>query len=224
MDFWLEIYRDSTGFDQPVQAPLYSERVPYIEIDLGDYFQYEASIPPFAAEAGQRYWIETMASLVFPPNYGVNVSYPANTPGWGDGQEGYFKSDYFGYYQWVKATDALGEPFESSFQLYRTSQGVAEMPADRQEGPVLFQNQPNPVLRGGTMIEFRTAGGEGSLCIFDSSGRQVRLLWEGNAVAGAERVIWDGRDESGAAVRSGVYFYRLVLNGTVRSRQMIVMR
>jgi hypothetical protein len=181
-------------------------------------------IPPFAAEAGKRYWIQTMATQVFPPNYGVNSSYPANIPGWGDGQEGYFKSDYFGYYQWMKASDVLSGPFESSFQLYLSSQGVSELPSERQEELlVLFQNRPNPVMRGETMISFRTAGGEGSLRIFDASGRQVRLLWEGRVSPGMKQVYWDGKDERGLPAQSGVYFYRLVQDGQALARQMIVL-
>jgi hypothetical protein len=225
LDFWIEIYRDSIGFDRPVQMPLYSERVSYEEIDLGDYSRYEALIPPFFAEAGQQYWIQTMAIHIFPPNYGVNVSYPMNTPGWGDGQQGYFKSDYFGYPQWTSATDVFAEPYESSFQLYRTSQGISELPGEEGERSLmLFQNSPNPVTHGETMISFRTAGGEGSLRVFDASGRQVRLLWEGTTAAGMKKLYWNCKDEGGVPVQSGVYFYRLVLDGQALSKQMTILR
>ena len=88
---------------------------------------------------------------------------------------------------------------------------------------MLFQNQPNPLLGTGTMIAYRTAGGRGFLRIFDSSGRQVRLLWEGSVSPGMKSVYWDGRDDSGTPVQSGVYFYRLAAGGTTLSKKMIVL-
>jgi hypothetical protein len=225
LDFWIEIYPDSDGFDQPMQMSIYSERINYMEFDLGDHSRYEALIPPFLAEAGQGYWIQTMANQIFPPNFGVNVSYPLNMPGWGDGQQGYFKSDYFGYPQWNSATAVFGEPFESSFQLYRTSQGVSETPAEDDERSLaLLQNHPNPLMKGKTAITFRTAGGQGSLRVYDASGRQVRMLWQGSAVPGTHRMYWDGRDERSAPVRSGIYFYRLETEEGSLSRQMVVIQ
>jgi flagellar hook assembly protein FlgD len=44
------------------------------------------------------------------------------------------------------------------------------------------------------------------LRIYDPSGRLVRTLAEGDMEAGERNVVWDGRDERGHAVPSGVYF------------------
>ncbi len=116
LDFWIEIYEDSSGM--PKQNPVYQERVSFTETNLGQYYKYEASIPPFNAQPGVTYWITFMPTLVYPPQWGNNGSWPGNTPGWGDGQESYFKSDYFGYPTWTNATTVFGNPIETSFQIY----------------------------------------------------------------------------------------------------------
>ncbi len=120
LDFWIKIYEDSTGASgpQPKQTPIYVERVPFTETNLGEYYQYTAEIPPFSAQPGPRYWIEFEPTLVFPPQWGNMCSWPGNSPGWGDGQQMYFKSAFFGFPQWATATSIWGNPLESSFQIY----------------------------------------------------------------------------------------------------------
>ncbi|UCG92339.1 MAG: hypothetical protein JSV97_01105 [candidate division WOR-3 bacterium] len=118
VDFWIKIYPDSGGGNGPMQNPIYVQRVPYVEtlIDpVTQYFYYEAVIPPFAATGGVTYWIEFEPTLVYPPQWGNNCAVGL----WGDGQELYFKSAFFGYPNWIGATAGpFGAAFESSFQLY----------------------------------------------------------------------------------------------------------
>lgn len=45
--------------------------------------------------------------------------------------------------------------------------------------------------------------------IVDAAGRRVRTLTDARAIAGNRHFLWDGTDESGRALGSGVYFYRL---------------
>jgi subtilisin family serine protease len=98
-------------------------------------------------------------------------------------------------------------------------------------GVVLYPNRPNPV-QSSTRIPFaigaNSPGGvaQVSLRIFDSSGRLVRTLLDGDAEAiPTVRVpSWDGRDEKGHRVASGIYYYRLAVSGRVLSRRMVVLR
>jgi flagellar hook assembly protein FlgD len=48
-----------------------------------------------------------------------------------------------------------------------------------------------------------------SLVIYDLGGRQITQLESGVKTAGVHLVRWDGRDNAGNRVPSGVYFYRL---------------
>ena len=73
----------------------------------------------------------------------------------------------------------------------------------------LAQNSPNPFV-GATEIRYalpRT--GPVTLKVFNVSGRLVRTLVNGPVTAGRHTVVWDGRDDRGRALSSGVYFYRL---------------
>ena len=226
IDFWIEIYPDSVGFSQPKQDAMYSERVGYTETSLVTYYQYEAVIPQFQAFAGETYWIQFMASLLFPPHWGNECSWPGNTPGWGDGQECYFKSDLYGYLQWTSATTVFGYPYESSFQIYGTSVSVSE-----ENGKLLLvfglsQNTPNPVSDRRTTISYTTTRtGPVTLKVYDSAGRLVRALVDRqHENPGLKTVYWDGRNNNNRPVAAGAYFFRLQAEDRTATKKMVVVR
>ena len=73
----------------------------------------------------------------------------------------------------------------------------------------LYQNYPNP-FNPVTNIEFRIADFElVKLVIYDLLGREVKTLVHRKLAPGSYSVKWDGRDETGKPVASGVYIYRL---------------
>jgi hypothetical protein len=82
---------------------------------------------------------------------------------------------------------------------------------DRASSPASVQtglSRPNP-SRGATAIEYSVArAGNVRLVIRDVSGRTVRALDLSVSTPGAHQATWDGLDESGRAVPSGIYFYR----------------
>lgn len=87
----------------------------------------------------------------------------------------------------------------------------------------LSQNYPNPFIDG-TTIEFRLEkAGKYQLEILDITGRVIRNLKGDSQFSGVHSVYWDGRDEAGKSVSSGVYLYRL--NPSVESvmKRMIKM-
>ena len=63
-----------------------------------------------------------------------------------------------------------------------------------------------------------------SLKIYDAAGRLVRTLAEGPEGVGDHSVSWDGRDDSGAAMSSGVYFYRLSTPAGTVAKSMTFVR
>jgi len=73
----------------------------------------------------------------------------------------------------------------------------------------LEQNYPNP-FNPTTTIDFTITKKEPvKLSIFDILGHEVKTLVNQSLAPGRHSVTWDGRDEAGAIVASGVYFYRL---------------
>lgn len=82
---------------------------------------------------------------------------------------------------------------------------------------------PNPVVEG---TSFRFGAGRASrvsLTIHDQLGRRVRTLLS-SAAGGAGALYWDGRDDEGRLVPSGVYFCRMVVDGRTLSRRFVTIR
>jgi len=73
----------------------------------------------------------------------------------------------------------------------------------------LRENIPNP-FNLTTKIGYALPGGcEVELAIYNLLGQEVRILVDEYQQAGYKSILWDGRDEGGNPVSSGVYFYRL---------------
>ncbi|MFH1277975.1 MAG: MXAN_6640 family putative metalloprotease [Candidatus Eisenbacteria bacterium] len=89
----------------------------------------------------------------------------------------------------------------------------------------LEQNRPNP-FNPATSIAFTLpADGAPSLVVYNPAGRVVRTLLGGETMsAGAHTVQWDGRDDRGRSVGSGVYHYRLVADNLSETKRMILIR
>lgn len=62
------------------------------------------------------------------------------------------------------------------------------------------------------------------LAIYDIAGRTVKRLASGTQLRGSWRVPWDGRDELGIAMGSGVYFARMSWPGGARVARVVVLR
>ncbi len=88
----------------------------------------------------------------------------------------------------------------------------------------LQQNYPNP-FNGTTTITYSVAeSGNVDLRIFDTAGRLVRVLENKTRTPGNYSVIWNGKDESGRATSSGVYFCRIKISKFTQSRKIIYLR
>jgi hypothetical protein len=88
----------------------------------------------------------------------------------------------------------------------------------------LGQNVPNP-FNPWTRISFALPhSGGAKLAIYDTRGRLVRVLADGPQPEGRREFHWDGRDERGNSVSSGVYFCRLDFGKTTLSRKMVLIR
>ena len=98
----------------------------------------------------------------------------------------------------------------------------------------LLQNYPNP-FNAATTIRYalpdRDREGRQhctTLKIYNILGQEVRTLMNEEQPAGSYRVLWDGRDDSGREVSSGVYFCRLKVIGdrlkVEKTRRMVLIR
>lgn len=83
---------------------------------------------------------------------------------------------------------------------------------------------PNPFNPRTTIRFDLPAAGSVRLAVHDVAGRLVRVLVEGERVAGSCEAVWDGRDETGRAMASGSYFARLSAGGRVGTVKMGLIR
>ncbi|MFQ5632886.1 MAG: FlgD immunoglobulin-like domain containing protein, partial [bacterium] len=88
----------------------------------------------------------------------------------------------------------------------------------------LYQNYPNP-FNGETTITFELAKDAFvEVKIFAVTGQSVRTLFSGELKNGTHRLNWDGRNEQGQIMASGVYVYRLRSEGFSQSRKLVLMK
>ena len=88
----------------------------------------------------------------------------------------------------------------------------------------LSQNYPNP-FNPTTKIEFTLAkSGFVTLQIYDTLGRKVRTLVSEELSSGYKSVIWDGKNEDGNDVASGVYFYQLKVGDFSEPKKMLLLK
>jgi hypothetical protein len=88
----------------------------------------------------------------------------------------------------------------------------------------LAPSRPNPAADGAQIAWSLPAAGRARLAIYDLAGARVRTLVDGPLPAGPGALRWDGRDEHGAAVRPGAYWYRLEFDGHVLARRLVLAR
>jgi hypothetical protein len=88
----------------------------------------------------------------------------------------------------------------------------------------LFQNYPNP-FNPSTTIEYSLEGmGAARIVIFSVDGRRIRTLDGGVKPPGAYRAIWDGKNDHGQSVATGIYFDRLEAGRFSAVKKMILIR
>ncbi len=89
----------------------------------------------------------------------------------------------------------------------------------------LFQNYPNP-FNPDTWIPYRLAqDARATITIYDSTGQTVRTLGLGHRKAGYNTVHWNGKDDGGQSLASGIYFYVLKADdGFSETKKMALLR
>lgn len=97
---------------------------------------------------------------------------------------------------------------------------LSPVPADYS----LMQNYPNP-FNPVTSVEFTTPRrGRVTLEIFNVLGQRIRTLLDDDLPAGHHRVTFDGRDEDGRELASGIYLYRIQAGDYAQSRRMALIK
>jgi hypothetical protein len=107
----------------------------------------------------------------------------------------------------------------------KTQTGVQELSDETHPSSfVLSQSYPNP-FNPTTKIEFELPrSSPARIEIFNILGQKIRTLVDQYMKAGYKMVDWDGKDENGNDVSSGLYFYRLQAGEFTETKKMVLLR
>jgi flagellar hook assembly protein FlgD len=93
----------------------------------------------------------------------------------------------------------------------------------------LKQNYPNP-FNPITTVTFKVQGSKfkvplpTTLKIYNILGQKVRTLVDEPKRAGNYEVVWDGKDDNGKEVASGIYFYQLKAGDFTEAKKMLLLK
>ncbi len=95
----------------------------------------------------------------------------------------------------------------------------------------LSQNYPNP-FNPTTTIPFTVYGSQfmvhgpihTSLVVYNLAGQKVRILLDEEMIPGDYQAIWDGKDDNGQKLSSGIYFYRFKAGDNSETKKMIMLK
>jgi hypothetical protein len=88
----------------------------------------------------------------------------------------------------------------------------------------LMQNSPNPFNPATTIAFELPQSADVDVAVYNLVGQRLRTLVRENKAPGRYQVVWDGKDDSGRDVSSGVYFYRYHAGEFWASRRMLLIR
>jgi hypothetical protein len=129
---------------------------------------------------------------------------------------------------WVQARDFAGN--ESGPSNFRSTKGKSVLPAklltqsDIPEEYRLAQNYPNPFNPVTTIKYDLPEDSFVHLDIYDLLGREVKTLLNEVVKAGYKVVSWEGKDNNGNPVSTGMYIYRLTVNSAESNEGILVVR
>jgi hypothetical protein len=112
-------------------------------------------------------------------------------------------------------------PRDSIFSQLVSIEGEAAPIPDN----ISLSNYPNP-FNASTTINFNLPkAGQVRLAIYDIAGREIKQLVEGDYEVGPYSIIWNGQNNDGQIVSSGIYFYQLSINGNrSATKEMILLK
>lgn len=127
------------------------------------------------------------------------------------------------YYYWLESVD-----FDGSNQLFGPipvhfegiEQGIPSVPAFT----AITKNYPNPFNPRTNIVFGMEKDGALILDIYNARGQKVRSLFSGNRKSGWYQMEWDGKNDNGQQLGSGVYFIRMQADGKTITHKAVLMK
>jgi hypothetical protein len=133
----------------------------------------------------------------------------------------------FGWHKNYDVVDSLNFPYMK--EVVKMCLGTLWCVAAEEEVKVpgsfsLSQNYPNP-FNSETVIEYSLPKeSQVELVIYNILRQRVKTLLDQEETAGYKRRIWDGKNEKGQVVASGIYFYRMKTEEFTQSKKMLLLK
>ena len=125
------------------------------------------------------------------------------------------------HYYYFRFSDGVYTIETQMDSIYINPSGIAESNLPFEIS--LRQNYPNP-FNAQTSISFDLPkDSDVNLAIFDITGRNIAVLADGRMNAGQHSVIWDGKNMDGQPASSGIYFYRLNVDGADKNTKNMIL-
>jgi FlgD Ig-like domain/Domain of unknown function (DUF5122) beta-propeller len=121
---------------------------------------------------------------------------------------------------WTEFGTPSNTDFIVNIETGVNSNGETSLPANYR----LLQNQPNP-FNAGTLIKYEIPeAGRVSIKIYNLAGQEILEIMNAVQPPGRYQINWNGRDNAGRLVPSGIYVYKLLANGFEETRKMTFMK
>jgi hypothetical protein len=145
---------------------------------------------------------------------------PDNIPGHGSPLCPYILADFILTFANLGLTVPEGLIPEDVIEIAYRVHNQEKLP----EGFVLDQNYPNP-FNPDCEIEYSLSKDvEVNLYVYNLLGQRVKTLVDEYQSAGRKTVRWDGTDDNGCKLASGIYFYRIKAGEYTETKKMILMK
>ncbi|MFQ5865285.1 MAG: serine hydrolase [bacterium] len=197
--FFSQAYMDEMLFFYPIPTPLitgYGLGAIRFEYRGKTFWGHNGSLPGINA------------IMLYSPKDGVSIVVLLNQRP-GDGSSGYVFS----------VAIALVDAY-----LDYVATGVADSNPPSPGDFTLHQNYPNP-FNPETAISYQLpVASEVQLIIYNALGQKIRSLVNGQQSPGLKSVVWDGKNDLGQPVSSGIYFYTLKAGERAQTKKMLLIR
>ena len=220
--FYTSAYAGSPISETPLDGGLDGDAewfVQWLDLDAppgGDWFELHCVLyPPASGEA--RAWFDGLRLVEWEPWQpgadGTSVAAPGNIR-----------------YVQLRTEGALGGQLSLVHEATLFGDAATAAPEAPAPAPAALRlaSHPNPFNPRATIVLEVPAGAglaEASVEVFDVRGRRLRTLFRGRLPRGArESFAWDGRDERGRRLASGVYLCRARVDGTSASRKLVLLK
>ncbi len=208
----------------------------------------------FLEQSGDDYVDSPAFEFSFGPNDGEILLIKNGTPPYGFCASGFFASTdagatwYVSLYEYPVYPSFYGSaprtysdtidylyfadiPFDNVFYCPIPRETIFSqlVAIEREEAPVpddiSLLNYPNPFNSRTNIVFNLPATSDIELSVYDITGSKVAVLASGRVEAGSHSVTWDGHNKAGHPVSSGIYFYKISINGNHRaSKSMLLLK